>query len=284
MFAANKLFALAAAAAAATAAYLLANRKKKRTRVVGVIPARFKSSRFPGKPLVLIAGKPMIVRTWQQAMKATKLDRVVVATDDERIAKVCREHGADVVMTDEEIPNGTERCAQAVERLGGKFDICVNIQGDEPLIEPEIIDAVVVALQNAPDAVYSTACTPLKHEEVSMRGRVKCIIDKLGYAIYFSRGVLPHNKDGKVKAFPAPYEDTPYLLHLGLQCYDTGFLKEYATMEHTPLQLMEDLEQLKVIENGYKIKVVTVHHSAHGVDEPEDVASIEAIIKREGLE
>eukprot|EP00193_Tetraselmis_chui_P014610 CAMPEP_0177775276 /NCGR_PEP_ID=MMETSP0491_2-20121128/14002_1 /TAXON_ID=63592 /ORGANISM="Tetraselmis chuii, Strain PLY429" /LENGTH=259 /DNA_ID=CAMNT_0019293807 /DNA_START=63 /DNA_END=842 /DNA_ORIENTATION=- len=257
---------------------------KKRTRVVGVIPARYKSSRFPGKPLVSIAGKPMIIRTWMQAMKAKKLDKVVVATDDERIASVCREHGADVVMTDEAIPNGTERCAQAVERLGGQFDICVNIQGDEPLMEPEIIDEVVVALQASSDAVYSTACTPLKHDEVSMRGRVKCITDKDGYAIYFSRGVIPHNKNGVVTAFPEPYQDKPYLLHLGLQCYDTEFLKTYATMPSTPLQLMEDLEQLKCLENGYKIKTVIVDHSAHGVDEPSDVASIEAIIKREGLE
>uniref|UniRef100_A0A061R8E9 3-deoxy-manno-octulosonate cytidylyltransferase n=1 Tax=Tetraselmis sp. GSL018 TaxID=582737 RepID=A0A061R8E9_9CHLO len=259
-------------------------RHKRRSRVVGVIPARYKSTRFPGKPLVTIAGKPMIVRTWQQATKASKLDRVVVATDDERIAKACRDHGAEVVMTDEAIPNGTERCAQALERMGGKYDICVNIQGDEPLIEPEVIDEVVKALQDTPDAVYSTACTPLKHEEIGMRGRVKCITDTEGYAIYFSRGVIPHNKDGKVQPYPAPYQDKPYLLHLGLQCYDAGFLREFAQMKSTPLQLMEDLEQLKVIENGYKIKTVVVNHCAHGVDEPSDVASIEAIIKRDGLE
>ena len=119
-----------------------------------MIPARYQSSRFPGKPLVKIAGKPMIIRTWEQAMKASKLDKVVVATDDERIAAICKEYNADVVMTDEAIANGTERCAQALERLGGKYDICVNIQGDEPLIEPEIIDKVVVALQEAKDAVY----------------------------------------------------------------------------------------------------------------------------------
>lgn len=252
--------------------------------MVGVIPARYQSSRFPGKPLVKIAGKPMIIRTWEQAMKASKLDKVVVATDDERIAAICKEYNADVVMTDEAIANGTERCAQALERLGGKYDICVNIQGDEPLIEPEIIDKVVVALQEAKDAVYSTACTPLKKEEVHMLGRVKCITDKDGYAIYFSRGVIPHNKKGEISGFPAPYEDKPYLLHLGLQCYDTSFLKAYAKMESTPLQLMEDLEQLKVLENGYKIKTIIVDHCAHGVYEPSDVASIEAIIKRDGLQ
>ena len=179
---------------------------------------------------------------------------------------------------------GTDRCDAAVSQLKETFDIVVNIQGDEPLIEPEIIDEVVDSLQKAPDAVYSTPCTPLAHEDVPLRQRVKCIVDVNGYAIYFSRGVLPHNKKGEIKAFPKPYADLPYLLHLGLQCYDRKFLSKYAKMPHTPLQLMEDLEQLKVLENGYKIKVVQVDHCAHGVDEPEDVKSIEAKIKELGLD
>ena len=247
--------------------------QKKRTRVLGVIPARYASTRFPGKPLVMIAGKPMIVRTYLQAKKATQLDALVVATDDERIRDAIVKAGGDVVMTDESIPNGTERCAQAVDRTAGEFDIVVNIQGDEPLIEPEIIDEVVLALKNAPkDCVYSTPVTPLKHEEVTMQGRVKCITDVNGYAIYFSRGMLPNNKKGKVD----PSFD--YWLHLGLQCYDREFLRLFPKMPATPMQMQEDLEQLKVIENGYKIKVIRVNHCAHGVDEPEDVASIEKII------
>ena len=247
--------------------------EKKRTRVLGVIPARYASTRFPGKPLVMIAGKPMIVRTYLQAKKATQLDALVVATDDERIRDAIVKAGGDVVMTDEAIPNGTERCAQAVDRTAGEFDIVVNIQGDEPLIEPEIIDEVVLALKNAPkDCVYSTPVTPLKHEEVTMQGRVKCITDVNGYAIYFSRGMLPNNKKGKVD----PSFD--YWLHLGLQCYDREFLRLFPKMPATPMQMQEDLEQLKVIENGYKIKVIRVNHCAHGVDEPEDVASIEKII------
>ena len=246
---------------------------KKRTKVIGVIPARYASTRFPGKPLVMIAGKPMIVRTYLQAKKATQLDALVVATDDERIRDAIVKAGGDVVMTDEDIPNGTERCAQAVDRTAGEYDIVVNIQGDEPLIEPEIIDEVVVALKNAPkDCVYSTPVTPLKHEEVTMQGRVKCITDVNGYAIYFSRGMLPNNKKGKVDT------SFDYWLHLGLQCYDREFLKLFPKMPATPMQTQEDLEQLKVIENGYKIKVIRVNHCAHGVDEPEDVASIEKII------
>jgi len=248
-------------------------RKKPRTKVLGVIPARYGSTRYPGKPMVMIAGKPMIVRTYLQAKKAKTLDRIVVATDDERIRKAILDVGGEVAMTASEIPNGTERCNAAQLQLKEKYDIVVNIQGDEPLLEPEIIDEVVVALKNSPDAVYSTACTPLKHEEVAMRGRVKCITDVNGYAIYFSRGVLPHNKDGTVKA------DFEYKLHLGLQCYDAEFLKIYGKLPSTPLQLQEDLEQLKCLENGYKIKVIMVDHCAHGVDNPEDVPSVEKIIK-----
>lgn len=242
-----------------------------------MIPARYASTRFPGKPLVMIAGKPMIVRTYEQAKKASKLTKLVVATDDVRIKEACEKAGAEVVMTDDDIPNGTERCAQAMQRTSGTYDIVVNIQGDEPLIEPEIIDDVVRALQDSPDAVYSTPVTPLKHEEVTMQGRVKCITDQKGYAIYFSRGMIPNNKSGKVAT------DYEYSLHLGLQCYDAKFLTVYPKLPATPLQLQEDLEQLKVIEHGYKIKVIRANHCAHGVDEPEDVASIEAIIKRDGL-
>eukprot|EP00898_Chlorokybus_atmophyticus_P006030 jgi/Chlat1/6428/Chrsp45S06045 len=249
----------------------------RRQRVVGVIPARYDSSRFPGKPLVPILGKPMIQRTWEQAKQAKTLNAVVVATDDERIAECCRKFGADVVMTSYDCPNGTERCNEALMKLPEHYDIAVNIQGDEPLIEPEIIDEVVKALQESPDAIYSTACTSLKASEVADRNRVKCILDNNGYAIYFSRGMLPHNKNG------VPDKKFPYLLHLGLQCYDTSFLAKYPKMPATPLQMQEDLEQLKVLENGYKIKVVKVDHSAHGVDCPADVQSIEAIMKAKGL-
>lgn len=252
--------------------------------MLGVLPARYQSSRFPGKPLMPILGKAMILRTYEQACKATTLDAVVVATDDERIAEVCRAAGAQVVMTNPDCPNGTERCEEAVSKLGKQYDLVVNIQGDEPLIEPECIDAVVRALQESPDAVYSTACTPLAHAEVPLRQRVKCVTDVNGYAIYFSRGVLPYNKDGEIREYPTPWHDRPYLLHLGLQCYDRSFLRQYCKMPATPLQMMEDLEQLKILENGYRMKVVVVDHSAHGVDLPEDVASIEAVMRQHGLQ
>ncbi|BBH01796.1 Nucleotide-diphospho-sugar transferases superfamily protein [Prunus dulcis] len=245
--------------------------KKFRSRVVGIIPARFDSSRFQGKPLVQILGKPMI-QNMERAKLATTLDHVVVATDDEKIRECCRSFGADVIMTSESCRNGTERCSEAIQKLEKKYDIVVNIQGDEPLIEPEIIDGIVKALQEAPDAVFSTAVTSLKLEDAFDPNRVKCVVDNSGYAIYFSRGLIPFNKSGKANP------QFPYMLHLGIQSYDTGFLKIYPQLEPTPLQLEEDLEQLKVLENGYKMKVIKVDHEAHGVDAPEDVEKIESLM------
>lgn len=279
----NKLWivhALAVGAAVAAAvgahAYLLRS-GKFRSRVVGIIPARFASSRFQGKPLVHILGKPMIQRTWERTKLATTLDHVVVATDDEIIAECCRGFGADVIMTSESCRNGTERCNEALQKLEKKYDIVVNIQGDEPLIEPEIIDGVVKALQAAPDAVFSTAVTSLKSEDAFDPNRVKCVLDNHGYAIYFSRGLIPHNKSGEVNP------QFPYLLHLGIASYDTKFLRIYPELPSTPLQLEEDLEQLKVLENGYKMKVIKVDHDAHGVDTPEDVEKIESFMRERNL-
>ncbi|KAI3753764.1 hypothetical protein L2E82_25826 [Cichorium intybus] len=248
-----------------------------RSRVVGIIPARFASSRFQGKPLIEILGKPMIQRTWERAKLATTLDRVVVATDDEKIAECCRGFGADVIMTAESCRNGAERCSEALQKLDKKYDIVVNIQGDEPLIEPEIIDGIVKALQTTPDAVFSTAVTSLKPEDAFDPNRVKCVVDNRGYAIYFSRGLIPFNKSGKTNP------EFPYNLHLGIQSYDSEFLKIYPDLTPTPLQLEEDLEQLKVLENGYKMKVIKVDHDAHGVDTPEDVAKIENFMRERNL-
>ncbi|KAK4752517.1 hypothetical protein SAY87_021315 [Trapa incisa] len=258
-------------------AYHLSRSGRFRSRVIGVIPARFASSRFQGKPLVHILGKPMIQRTWERANLATSLDYLVVATDDENIAECCRGFGANVIMTSESCRNGTERCNEALEKLDKKYDIVVNIQGDEPLIEPEIIDGIVKALQEAPDAVFSTAVTSLKPEDAFDPNRVKCIVNNRGYAIYFSRGLIPFNKSGKVNP------QFPYMLHLGIQSFDAKFLKIYSQLQPTPLQLEEDLEQLKVLENGYKMKVIKVDHEAHGVDTPDDVEKIESFMRERNL-
>ncbi|KAJ6724464.1 hypothetical protein OIU85_022393 [Salix viminalis] len=253
----------AVAAAIGGGAYLVRYRKF-RARVVGIIPARYASSRFEGKPLVNILGKPMIQRTWERAKLATTLDHIVVATDDEKIAECCRGFGSDVVMTSESCRNGTERCHEALQKLDKKYDVVVNIQGDEPLIEPEIIDGIVRSLQLAPDAVFSTAVTSLKPED-AFRSQSS------------EMGLIPYNKSGKVNP------QFPYMLHLGIQSYDAKFLKIYTELQPTPLQLEEDLEQLKVLENGYKMKVIKVDHEAHGVDVPEDVEKIENLMREQNL-
>ncbi|KAJ6423394.1 hypothetical protein OIU84_024359 [Salix udensis] len=273
----HSIVAGAAIAAAIGAGAYLGRYRKFRSRVVGIIPARYASSRFEGKPLVNILGKPMIQRTWERAKLASTLDHIIVATDDEKIAECCRGFGADVVMTSESCRNGTERCNEALQKLDKKYDVVVNIQGDEPLIEPEIIDGIVKALQAAPDAVFSTAVTALKPEDAFDPNRVKCVVDNRGYAIYFSRGLIPYNKTGKVNP------QFPYMLHLGIQSYDSKFLKIYPELQPTPLQLEEDLEQLKVLENGYKMKVIKVDHEAHGVDIPEDVEKIETLMRERSI-
>ncbi|KAK9062021.1 hypothetical protein SSX86_019205 [Deinandra increscens subsp. villosa] len=311
------LHGLAAAAALVVGAhayfYYYRSTTKFRSRVVGIIPARFASSRFQGKPLVQILGKPMIQKlgfsdaefkltssdsynflenfhmisqvpfifnrelgreqSWQQHW----IVLVIVATDDEKIAECCRGFGAEVIMTAESCRNGAERCSEALQKLKKKYDIVVNIQGDEPLIEPEIIDGIVKALQTTPDAVFSTAVTSLKPEDAFDPNRVKCVVDNRGYAIYFSRGLIPFNKSGKTNL------EFSYNLHLGIQSYDSEFLKIYPDLTPTPLQLEEDLEQLKVLENGYKMKVIKVDHDAHGVDTPEDVAKIENYMRERNL-
>ncbi|PWZ12133.1 3-deoxy-manno-octulosonate cytidylyltransferase [Zea mays] len=270
--------ALGAAAAAAAVAYLYRRPTGFRSRAVGIIPARFASTRFEGKPLVPILGKPMIQRTWERVMLASSLDHVVVATDDDRIAECCRGFGADVIMTSASCKNGSERCCEALKKLDKHYDIVVNIQGDEPLIEPEIIDGVVMSLQRAPDAVFSTAVTSLKPEDAFDTNRVKCVVDNLGYAIYFSRGLIPFNKSGNANP------KYPYLLHLGIAGFDSKFLKIYPELPPTPLQMEEDLEQLKVLENGYRMKVIKVDHDAHGVDAPEDVEKIEALMRTRNIQ
>lgn len=248
---------------------------------VAVIPARYGSTRFPGKPLVLLCHKPMIQWTYEQVLRAKTIDEVVVATDDDRIADCCRAFGGKVVITSASCPNGTSRCEEAVSLLEGQYDIVVNVQGDEPLIEPEIIDGVVQCLLNTNDVVYSTACTPFKvKEEAMLTNRVKILLDRNGYVMYSSRGLIPHNKEGCVRDFPPPFQQGAYMLHVGIHCYRRHFLDTYCRLEPTPCMLMEDLEHLKVLEHGYRMKCVVVDESPHGVDLPEDVALVENLIHR----
>lgn len=249
---------------------------QKKISVVGIIPARYASVRFPGKPLALIAGKSLIQRTFENVKRCTSLDEILVATDDSRISEHVKKFGGSVVMTSPNCSSGTERLAEVLKNTSRFSDaeMIINIQGDEPLLQPEVIDQVVATLKTAPEAVMSTAIVPLTSEEEAQSFSVcKCVIDKDLHALYFSRALIPSGKSGKWQA------DITYYKHLGIYGYRREFLLEYANLKPTPLQLAEDLEQLKVLEEGYKIKVAIVDTDSIGVDKPEDIKKIERLLE-----
>eukprot|EP00238_Polyblepharides_amylifera_P009839 CAMPEP_0196583580 /NCGR_PEP_ID=MMETSP1081-20130531/43991_1 /TAXON_ID=36882 /ORGANISM="Pyramimonas amylifera, Strain CCMP720" /LENGTH=295 /DNA_ID=CAMNT_0041904515 /DNA_START=55 /DNA_END=942 /DNA_ORIENTATION=+ len=251
--------------------------KSSKKRVLGVIPARYASTRFPAKPLKEIAGKPMIYHTYTNAATSTALDKCVVATDNVEIADTVRSFGGEVIMTSEGCNNGTERCLEVLNQLKAKgehYDIVVNIQGDEPFIEAEHIDCVTAVVAES-DAVMGTLARPhLDKDDVTGVNNVKTVLDVNGYALYFSRAIIPHNKKGVYD--PA----TPYWRKLGIYSYRADFLPKFITMPESKLQKAEDLEQNKVIEAGYKIKVGIVANAVHGVDTPEQLVELNQLIKK----
>ena len=237
---------------------------------VGIIPARYSASRFPGKPLARIAGIPMIQRVWQGAMAAKRLRTAIVATDDERIADVCRSFGADVAMTRPDHPTGTDRLAEVAAGL--EDEIIVNIQGDEPLIEGRVVDAVVEALIGDPDVSMSTLIHAADSSSVADPNRVKVVVDRAGRALYFSRSAIP-----AVRADGATPE---YWQHVGLYAYRRPFLLEFVTLEQSPAEVAEQLEQLRALENGYQIGCAMVEGwRSIPVDVPADVSRVEAALR-----
>lgn len=239
-------------------------------KVLAVIPARFGSTRFPGKPLSLIQGKSLIQRTYENAKRCTLLDEVIIATDDQRIFDHATGFGATVVMTDPTHSNGTERIGEVVSKLKSPPDIIVNIQGDEPCVAPEVIEALVNALIFHPEVPVSTVITPIESlENLSNPSVVKCVIAQNGRALYFSRQMIPGNK------LLQPNPTSSYYSHIGLYAYRTPFLFTYLQLPSTPLQLAEDLEQLKILEHGYPIQTAIVKQHALGVDTPEDIQKVE---------
>lgn len=241
---------------------------------IGIIPARYASSRFPGKPLAMILGKTLLQRTYENALRCTSLKYVVVATDDERIFSHVKSFGGNVLMTSIECENGTERLAE-VYRLNPSLrsNIVINIQGDEPCVDPETIDAVIAILSADPKASMSTAAVLLKsREEAFNPAVVKCTIDTCQNALYFSRSLIPANKAGSYCS------KTTYFRHIGIYGYRSDFLLEYVRLPKTPLQISEDLEQLKALEHGHRIKVAFVEEASIGVDTPEDIQEIEKLL------
>ena len=232
-----------------------------------VIPARYASARLPGKPMLDIAGKPMVVRVAEQAAKSGASE-IVIATDFEKIVTVAKEHGFNALITRLDHASGTDRINEVAQILGWDDDeIVVNVQGDEPLIEPSLINEVAQHLANSQDAVMATACHAI-HDEASLLNPniVKVVIDASGNALYFSRAPIPYPRDDAHKTNIHAHR------HIGIYAYRVGFLKQYANLAVTELEKIESLEQLRVLHHGYKIGVtVTANAPASGVDTQEDL-------------
>ena len=236
-------------------------------KVSGVIPARYSSTRLPGKPLADICGKPMVQHVYENAAQAKLLDEVLVATDDERVYRQVIAFGGQAIMTSPNHATGTDRLAEVATQLDS--DVLVNIQGDEPLLMPQSIDKAISALLEDDSVVMSTLKWLIKDlEEAQNPSAVKVVTDNDDNALYFSRAPIPYPRDGSAI----------YYKHLGLYVYRKEFLLHFASLAPTALEDLEKLEQLRVLENGYKIKVVETEHDSIGVDTPADLDRVRQII------
>ena len=247
-------------------------------KVLGIIPSRYGSSRFPGKPLALICGKPLVTWVVEAVRKAKSLDDVIVATDDARIAATVENYGGRAVMTPSELPSGTDRIACAAGDFADD-DILVNIQGDEPLIAPELIDALVARMREGDKWQMATAVTPIRRrEDLDAKTVVKVVLDRDDGALYFSRLPIPCNRDH------APdLSSGLYVRHLGIYAYRGSFLKKYVAEKPCRLEMTEKLEQLRALWMGARIAVIRTEEEGVGVDTPEDAVRIEALMKARGM-
>jgi len=246
---------------------------------VAVIPARAASTRLPGKPLLDIAGKPMVVRTAERAA-LSGARQVVVATDDTRIRDVVAAHGFQALMTRPDHPTGTDRLAEVAEHLGLDDDaVVVNVQGDEPLIEPTLIDAVAQLLARSPEAAIATCAAPIGDAQALFNPNVvKVVCDARGGALYFSRAPIPWARDALADGQQRLAAGLPALQHIGLYAYRAGFLKRFPGLAVGTLETFESLEQLRAMENGFRIAVMTVDsHPAAGVDTEADLERVRGI-------
>jgi len=237
-----------------------------------VIPARFASSRLPGKPLLLIHGRPMILRVVDQAKKVAGFDDLCVATDDPRIAEVCQAEGVDVVLTNPEHPSGTDRLSEVARIKGWSADdVIVNVQGDEPLLPAQLVQQVTQLLIDNPQCSMSTLCEPIHQlDEFQRDSIVKVVMSNRNEALYFSRATIPYHRDGAKQAVPTLH--TQAFRHLGLYAYRVKLLQEYVTWEQGNLEKLESLEQLRVLENGHRIAIdVAEANLPPGVDTQADL-------------
>jgi len=237
-------------------------------KVIGIIPARYGSTRFPGKPLVDINGKSMIQRVYEQAKKTTNLHHVVVATDDQRIVDAVLAFGGDVEMTSPDHQSGTDRCEEVLVKQAMDFDIVVNIQGDEPYIDPDQIAQAINCFSDENTEIATLVKLIDSNDELFNSNKPKVLIDESDFAIYFSRAAVPFKRGVEQELWIEHYN---YYKHIGLYAYRADILKEITRISPSRLELAEGLEQLRWIENGYKIKVAITETESLSVDAPEDL-------------
>ena len=246
-------------------------------RIVVIIPARFGSTRLPGKPLADICGLPMVVRVAKRAGLIKGADTVAVATDDARILEAVEAGGFTAVMTSSSHPSGTDRIAEATQILGlFPEDIVINVQGDQPLLDTNAVEKMLDLLISDSGFVMTTAACPMDRNEAMDPNRVKVVVDENGCALYFSRALIPFDRDGILNG-----ERSPYLRHLGLYCYRVEFLKRFVEWKEGRLESIERLEQLRVLEKGLKIGVAIVDSAPAEVDTQEDLERVRRLFKKE---
>ena len=249
---------------------------EKKPKVIAVIPARYRSNRFKGKPLALIEGKPMIQHVVERARNVRLLSRVVVATDDDRIAKAVAGFGGEYVLTRDDHVTGTDRLAEAVELMNiDEQDVIVNIQGDQPLFPEEIIEQVATPLLEDPALPMSTLIYKIvRPEEINDPNHVKTVFDCHRNALYFSRSPIPFQRNPEEKEQPTYYK------HLGIYAYRKGFLVTFVGLPEGEWEKFEKLEQLRALEFGYTIRVILTEHDSVEVDTPEDVKRVEQLLRK----
>jgi len=243
-------------------------------KIIAIIPARYSSSRFPGKPLALILGKPMIQWVYERVNQVEEIQGVYVATDDQRIYDEVIKFGGKAIMTGNHNCGGN-RLAEAASKIQEEFDIVLNIQGDEPMIKTEMIKDLISAFDDQEVYMATLKKRIYSDEEINNPNIAKLITDKNGYAIYFSRSTIPFNRDG--------IKDIKYYKHIGVYGYTKEFLQVFASIPQSSLEVSEQLEQLRALENGYKIKVIETMHQSIGVDLPEHIQLVEQELKKEGI-
>ena len=242
------------------------------SKAVGIIPARWRSTRFPGKPLHLIGGKPILHHVWERCRRAKNLDAVIIATDDMRIAKAAFNWGADVSLTSPKHQSGTDRVAE-VARKAPQFEFIINIQGDEPLTEPSLLDRFVETLRSNRKIDIVTAAHPFENAaDAASPHQVKVIVDRDGNALYFSRYPIPFPRNHSVPI--------KYLRHQGIYGFRRKALLDFVRLKPAPLERAESLEQLRALENGVKVHVLLTKHGSPGVDTPADAKAVEQNLTR----